>query len=378
MENAVRLRRAQAELTVNSAADRRHEAAVAAALKLKPRMRFAGLGAIFARLGPFDAWIVAAGGPNGLRAVAVSAAPAPIAPLEDGCALADSLRRNSIIVRTPASARAAVYPEDRIFAGFAAYACVPLDSAAVALAARQPIETATIASLEALATRVGPIVAGWLAQAEVEQLRRLVRNLGLRMFGAIDTERARIARDLHDHQAQLLAASRIALEAGPDEARGVLKQLEEALRLRVRELRPATLGRSTLADALRYEMRRLADAGIKVRLLHEQRMNALTRPVQQVCYQVAREALSNVIRHAEATRVEIGVEKLGDLVRLSIIDNGKGAGRAGNGGAEEVSRRGTGMGLTGLGERLEFMGGGFKIESRAGGTRFVAEIPEPG
>jgi signal transduction histidine kinase len=188
------------------------------------------------------------------------------------------------------------------------------------------------------------------------------------MFGAIDSERARIARDLHDHQAQLLAAARIGIEAGPDEARGIFKQLEDALRLRVRELKPPTLGRSTLTEGLRYELRRLADAGIKSRLLHANRMNALTRPVQQVCYQVAREALANVIRHAAASRVEIGIEKRGARVRLSILDNGKGIDRA-------IGRGG--MGLDGLNERLELMGGRLRVESKAGSTRLVAEIPEP-
>src|SRR4029077_12132182 len=97
-----------------------------------------------------------------------------------------------------------------------------------------------------------------------------------------------------DHQAQLLVAARIAIVAGPNEARVVFKHLEDALRLRVRELRPATLGRSTLENALRYELHRLADSGIRGRLIHAKRMNALTRPVQQLCYQLVREAHSNV------------------------------------------------------------------------------------
>jgi signal transduction histidine kinase len=97
-------------------------------------------------------------------------------------------------------------------------------------------------------------------------------------------------------------------------------------------------------------------------------MNALTRPVQQLCYQVVREALSNVIRHADATLVEIGVEKRGGRVRLSIFDNGKGMSDGGERG---------GMGLGGLGERLDLMGGKLRIESRAGSTRLIAEIPEP-
>jgi two-component system sensor histidine kinase UhpB len=230
-----------------------------------------------------------------------------------------------------------------------------------------------IARVQELGRRVAPIVREWQARAEIERLHRLVRNLGFRMFAAIDAERARIARDLHDHQAQLLAAARIALEAGPDEARGIFKQVEDALRLRVRELRPALLGRSSLADALRYELRRLADAGIKGRLVGAKRMNALTRPVQQLCYQVAREALSNVIRHSEADRASITVEKRAGRVFLTIFDNGKGVAEAGG----EIRASRDGLGLSGIGERLEMMGGKVEIQSCAGATRVIAEIPEP-
>jgi signal transduction histidine kinase len=258
-------------------------------------------------------------------------------------------------------------PEDRLFARFDSYACVPFERGAVALASRRPIEPRTVARAEALAERIAPILARWRAEAERERLERLVGALGMRLYGAVDAERARIARDLNDHQAQLLAAARIGIEAGPDEARGILKQLEDALRLRVRELKPPSLGRSTLAEGLRYELRRLADAGIKGRLMHADRMKTLTRPVQQVCYQVAREALANVIRHAAATRVEIAIEKRGQRVRLSILDNGRGIAAA----AER------GIGLNGLSERLELMGGRLRVESKPGATRLVAEIPEP-
>lgn len=134
----------------------------------------------------------------------------------------------------------------------------------------------------------------------------------------------------------------------------------------MRELRPATLGRSSLAEALRYELRRLGDTGVRGRLARADLMDALTRPVQQLCYQVAREALSNVIRHSGASRVEISVEKRGSRVRLSILDNGKG-----------IAKSSSGMGLSGLVERLELMGGRLRIESKPGSTRLVADIPEP-
>jgi signal transduction histidine kinase len=343
--------------------------AAAALARLGSRNRYAHLGARFAATGPFEAWIVALESDGIIRAVASQGALIPATPLENSSALAVCMRAGKTAIWRPKRARRGPpRPEDRLFARFDSYACVPFERGAVALASRQPIEPRTVARAEALAERIAPILARWRAEAERERLERLVGALGMRLYGAVDAERARIARDLHDHQAQLLAAARIALEAGPDEARGVFKQLEDALRLRVRELRPATLGRSSLEDALRYELRRIADAGIRGRLMRPERIGKLTRPVQQLCYQVAREALANVVRHAEATHVEISVEKRGRIARLSILDNGRGI--------PETSGR-NGMGLSGLTERLALMGGRLKVESKRGATRLIAEIPEP-
>jgi signal transduction histidine kinase len=319
-------------------------------------------------MGQFGAWMVAATEDGELRVAAASTALASLPPLDAHSALADSFKRRATIIRVPNRNRAGAYREDQLFERFSSYVCVPFHEGAVALASNSVIDDTVVAGVKALAARIDPIIDGWKMEAENERLRRLVRSLGLRMFGAIDTERARIARDFHDHQAQLLAAARLALEADPDEARGVFKQLEQALRLRMRELRPATLGRSSLSEALRYELRRLGDTGVKGRLAHADLMDALTRPVQQLCYQVAREALSNVIRHAGASRVEISVEKRGSRVRLSILDNGKGI---------RDPKSSSGMGLSGLVERLELMGGRFRIESKPGSTRLVADIPEP-
>jgi len=343
--------------------------AAAALARLGSRNRYAHLGARFAATGPFEAWIVALESDGIIRAVASQGVLMPATPLENSSALAVCMRAGKTAIWRPKRARRGPpRPEDRLFARFDSYACVPFERGAVALASRQPIEPRTVARAEALAERIAPILARWRAEAERERLERLVGALGMRLYGAVDAERARIARDLHDHQAQLLAAARIALEAGPDEARGVFKQLEDALRLRVRELRPATLGRSSLEDALRYELRRIADAGIRGRLMRPERIGKLTRPVQQLCYQVAREALANVVRHAEATHVEISVEKRGRIARLSILDNGRGI--------PETSGR-NGMGLSGLTERLALMGGRLKVESKRGATRLIAEIPEP-
>ena len=371
-ESIERLHDTRAEAAAASSEHTRLDRAAAAAAKLRSRHRFAGLASLFAKLGPFDAWIIAIAEDEILRVVDASGVLAPAAHLDVGnsrnSALNECLLRQSPIVRAIRPAVHTAFDEDRIFARLGYYVCVPFESGAIALGAHTVPEAAAVARIETFAARVKPLIAQWLLEAETDRLRRLVRNLGLRMFSAIDSERARIARDLHDHQAQLLAAARIGIEAGPDEARGIFKQLEDALRLRVRELKPPTLGRSTLAEGLRYELRRLTDAGLKGRLIHAETMSALTRPVQQVCYQVAREALANVLRHAGANRVEIGIEKHGEKVTLTILDNGRGIGAAASRG---------GIGLSGLRERLELMGGRLRVESKPGATRLVAEIPEP-
>jgi signal transduction histidine kinase len=371
-ESGQRLATLKSELAGNAADRDRIDRAVESAEKLRPRNRLGGLGSLFAKLGPFDAWMIAALEGGALRVSASAetiATPSTIHALDPhSSALADCFRRQSKILRTGLPAKRARYSEDATFARFGGYLCIPFASGAIALAAFASINPAVIARVESAMARVNPLIEQWVTKADNDRLRDLVRTLGLRMFSAVDSERARIARDLHDHQAQLLAAARIGIEAGPDHARGILKQLEDALRLRVRELKPPTLARSTLAEGLRNELRRLTGAGFKTRLIHADRMNALTRPVQQLCFQVAREALANVVRHAEASRVEVAIEKRDAKVRLSILDNGKGI-RTANGAG--------GIGLDGLRERLELMGGRLLVESKAGSTRLVAEIPEP-
>ncbi|MGH7916454.1 MAG: sensor histidine kinase [Candidatus Binataceae bacterium] len=366
IQNGERLARAISERRSAEMERQRLDRVIATITRLKPRNRLSGLGSNLARVGAFDVWLVANISDDMRQVVAASAMLVPFPVLGRNSALAEAHRQQAVIVRSLTATSAIAYDEDRLFAAFRSYLCLPLARIAVAFASRDEIDAATVAWAEMLATRINPIVSIWDWEAENQRLLALVRNLGLRMFGAIDAERARIARDLHDHQAQLLAAARIAIEAGPEEARGIFKQLEEALRLRVRELRPATLGRSSLAEALRYELRRLADTGIKTRLVPADKLPALTRPVQQLYYQVAREALFNVARHSDATRVEIRIEKRADRTRLTIHDNGKGL--------DERAHRG--MGLSGLTERLQMMGGRLRFESRPGATRLIAEVPE--
>ncbi len=137
--------------------------------------------------------------------------------------------------------------------------------------------------------------------------------------------------------------------------------------MRLRELRPAELGKRTLSAALRAELDRLAAGGIDTRLKGIAAANRLPASVRQVCYQIAREALANIVRHARAISAEILIERDAGIARLTVIDNGRGI--------EPRARAAGGMGLGGLAERLELLGGAMRVESSRGMTRLVAEIP---
>src|ERR1700685_403320 len=185
---------------------------------------------------------------------------------------------------------------------------------------------------------------------------------------AIDEERARIARDLHDDQAQLLAAAKIALDGPPDAARSIFKQVEDELRRKTREPRPTTLGNSSLDQEREREFGRRNRAGVTATLPHSGAAEKVSRPVQQLCFLVSREALSNVIRHARAKSVQVTIETSDASVRVSVADDGCGL----------SANQDEGIGLAGVRERLELMGGRLTLESHAGGTTVVADIPGSG
>ena len=86
-----------------------------------------------------------------------------------------------------------------------------------------------------------------------------------RCFAAVDQERTDTARDLHDDQAQLLAAAKIALDGRREAARSIFKQVEQELRRKTRELRPASIGDASLDQAIEHEFARLHRAGVKAK-----------------------------------------------------------------------------------------------------------------
>jgi signal transduction histidine kinase len=341
------------------------------AVRAQPAERFARFGEIVASGSGFDQWMVAiADGAELTLAASSFTVPSDFNP-EEGSVLSESFRRHIVIGHwsdrdATDVDRVKPYIEDRMFAG--SYVCIPFGSGAIALASRDA--HASAARAEAIVERLTPFATNWILEREAASRNRLVRQLALRMFSAIDEERARIARDLHDDQAQLLAAAKIAIDGPPEAARSIFAQVEGELRRKTRELRPATLGNGSLDEAIEREFGRLNRAGVKAKFLHLIQGAAaekISRPVQQLCFQVIREALSNVIRHARAKNVQITIESGDAVARVSVRDDGRGIG---------VDQE-EGTGLTGMRERLELMGGTLTVDSSAGRTTVIAEIPEP-
>jgi signal transduction histidine kinase len=218
-----------------------------------------------------------------------------------------------------------------------------------------------------------------------EQLRLLSRQL----LSAQEEERKMISRELHDQIAQTLTGINIQLATLKAEAavnvKGLQKKITRTQRMVeksvdivhrfARELRPTVLDDLGLIPALHSYMKgfsRRTGIHIHFRTFSSSRIEQLNNATRTVFYRVAQEALTNVARHAQASRVEVNFEKLPNAICLKIKDDGKSFQ------AQRVmhSKRNTRLGLIGMRERLEMVGGSFSVESAPGkGTTIRAQIP---
>lgn len=201
-------------------------------------------------------------------------------------------------------------------------------------------------------------------------------------IAAAEAERRRWARDLHDETLQGLGAVKLALAAARHEVpvgaqaqiSGAMAQLEReifALRDIIADLRPPALDELGLAPALRSLAQRItAEHGLELDLelapeLEERRLDP---EMETIAYRVAQEALTNVVKHAGATRVRLELRDRAETLALVVGDDGRG--RAGS------PERATGYGITGMRERAEIGGGTLRVEDgRHGGTRVELCLP---
>jgi len=209
-------------------------------------------------------------------------------------------------------------------------------------------------------------------------------NIALRHLNEmLEEEAKRIAHALHDEAGQLLASVHLALEevarelpppAGDrlQKVRGLLDQIEMQLRRLSHELRPTILDDLGLLPALEF----LA-TGISARTripisVEGSSVKRLPHVIETALYRIVQEALTNVTKHAQATRVTVCLQREDQMVRCSIRDNGIGFDSA----VVLAPRIERGLGFVGIQERLNSLGGKLQIVSFPGrGTELLITIP---
>ena len=219
------------------------------------------------------------------------------------------------------------------------------------------------------------------AAVAVELSERVSRDAVRRVVEAQELERARLARELHDETGQALTSILLGLKpleetAATHDARSAIASLRELVvstlrdvrRLAV-ELRPSALDDFGLVTAVE----RLVDgfreqSALEVDLEAQLGEERLPSEVETAFYRIVQEALTNIVKHADAKRVSVVLTRRDMSVAAVVEDDGCGF--------DANATREDGLGLTGMRERVGLVGGRLRIESASGsGTTVRAEVP---
>ena len=220
-----------------------------------------------------------------------------------------------------------------------------------------------------------------------ESLQEQLRQLSRQILSAQEEERKQISRELHDVIAQTLTGINVRLAALKKEAALNTKHLDrniartqrlveksvDIVHQFARELRPAVLDDLGLIPALHSFVKIFSKrTRIHVHLKAFAGIEELEITKRTVLYRVAQEALNNVSRHAQASRVELNIQKFHSAAHMEIKDDGKSFQVERTLNAKGNKR----LGLLGMRERVEMVGGTFCVESAPGhGTSVRVEIP---
>ncbi len=218
------------------------------------------------------------------------------------------------------------------------------------------------------------------AAVAVDLSERLARDVLQRVVEAQELERRRLARELHDETGQALTSILLGLKTLDDRAEDerlreavsdlrelVVSTLQDVRRLAV-ELRPTALDDFGLVAALE----RLTDSyaeqtGIAVDFEAALPPARLPPEIETALYRIVQECLTNIVKHARASRVSVLLTRHGGVVKAVVEDDGTGF--------DPAAARAGALGLVGMRERLALLGGRLEIESSENGTTVAAEVP---
>lgn len=226
-----------------------------------------------------------------------------------------------------------------------------------------------------------------LRQAEqaLQEYAARLQTLSRRLLEVQEEERRHLARELHDEFGQVLATITLHLHAARslagaaalsqlDECASLLKQAGEQVRSLALELRPTMLDTLGLEVTLRW----LAEhhqqrPDCEVQVVGHLSGTPLPPELAIACFRVAQEALTNVVRHAQARHVWVELSESESVLELVVGDDGVGFDMAST--QEQAAEDGR-LGLLGMAERVQLLGGTLQVESEPGrGTRIRASFP---
>lgn len=238
---------------------------------------------------------------------------------------------------------------------------------------------AALLAIEANRTRIAKQRADLALSRSRQQLRELAQHLQT----SIEQERAAIAREIHDDVGGGLTAVKfdlawIARHANsPEIAERVQQALEavghahEASQRIMHNLRPAILEQGLVA-ALQWMTDRFGKrTGIEATFRHSHDRLELAPGVPLVAYRFAQETLTNVSKHAQASKVSVDVTQAGGVLSIEVTDNGRGL-------SPEDLAKARSFGIRGLHERAETVGGWVDVSSTASGTTLILSVPLSG
>jgi len=244
-----------------------------------------------------------------------------------------------------------------------------------------PLPDGRMAQTEVAMT--GTIVDGRFAGVhgsvrDISERERLEGDLRIQAAElAASQERAHLARELHDSVTQALFSMgltlrtlEILLDTDLDAARGKLVELRELqkdalaeMRTLIFELRPSSLESDGLVQALRTHATAVQRRTGLTIVVDAEPIERLPLPAEEALYRIGQEALHNVVKHANASNATLRIATEDDRVRLSVTDDGVGF-------APEEVPRGH-LGLIGMRQRVDLVGGELRVESQTGGGTLI-------
>ena len=224
---------------------------------------------------------------------------------------------------------------------------------------------------------------------ELEEQSDQVRELSWRLLTSQDEERRHIARELHDSAGQTLTVlgmslAQLAQKAGRSapELAAEAEQIQETVQQLHREIRttsyllhPPLLDENGLYSAISWYVEGLLErSGLEIRLDISKEFGRLPREMELVIFRLVQECLTNIHRHSHSETASIRIAREPNQIILDIRDQGKGMSPAR---LVEIQSGRSGVGISGMRERLRQFEGTMTIESNNSGTRVFATIPLP-